>query len=292
MLDKVLLPLDGSKLAEQVFPTVTELASALGSKVVIVGVCESEDKEEGYACRLYINNKFEQLKGSLAGSRASLEMVELFGNPAEQILSYAEVKKVDLIIMSSHGRSGIMPWSLGSTIDKVFKKIGIPLIVVRAKEQPEEVRLFSRIVVPLDGSEKSAAVLPYVKELANISPCEVFPIRVVESGRHVRTVGGLDYVQFKEQDVSSMKATVEKYLEDVCTDLALTKAKVICEVRVGDAAQEILKFANEIGCTLMAMTSHGHHGIEAWALGSVTSKVVAVAKQSVLLVPSFVRRQT
>jgi nucleotide-binding universal stress UspA family protein len=183
-----------------------------------------------------------------------------------------------------------MPWSLGSTVDKVFKRVGIPLIVVRAKEPPEKTSLFSRIVVPLDGSEKSAAVLPYVKELANISPCEVFPIRVVESGRHVRTVGGLDYIQFREQDISSMKATAKKYLEDVCTDLALTKAKVNCQVRSGDAAQEIIKFANEIGCTLIAMTSHGHHGIEAWALGSVTSKVISVAKQSVLLVPSFARR--
>jgi nucleotide-binding universal stress UspA family protein len=290
MLNRVLVPLDGSKVAEQVFPAVTELASALDLEVVIAGVCELEEKEEGQTCRLYINDKTEQLEGRLAGSAATVKTVVLFGKPAEQILSYAEVEKVDLIIMSSHGRSGIMPWSLGSTVDKVFKKAGIPLIVVRAKEPPEEARLFSRIVVPLDGSEKSTAVLPYIRELANVLPCEVFPVQVVEAGRHVRTIGGLDYVRFIERDISSTKAAVKKYLEGVCIDLALTKAKVNCEVRVGDPAREILKFADEKGCTLIAISSHGHHGIEAWALGSVTSKIVEVSKQPVWLVPSFARK--
>jgi len=290
MYYRVLVPLDGSKLAEQVFPAVAELASAFGSEVVIAGVCEPEEKEEGQTCRLYINDKAEQLESSLAGSAATLKTVVLFGKPAEQILRYAEVEKVDLIIMSSHGRSGIMPWSLGSTVDKVFKRVGIPLIVVRAKEPPEEARLFSRIEVPLDGSEKSTVVLPYIRELAKVLPCEVFPVQVVEAGRHVRTIGGLDYVRFGERDISSTKAAVKKYLEGVCTDLALTKAKVSCEVRVGDAAREILKFADEKGCTLIAISSHDHSGIEAWAMGSVTFKIVDVSKQSVWLVPSFVRK--
>lgn len=290
MLDRILLPLDGSKLAEQVLPAITELASALGSEVVIAGVCESENKEEGHACRLYINDKAEQLESSLAGSGATLKTVALFGKPAEQILRYAEVEKVDLIIMSSHGRSGIMPWSLGSTVNKVFKRAGIPLIIVRAKALPQEAHLFSRIVVPLDGSEKSTAVLPYIRELAKILPCEVFPIRAVEAGRHIRTIGGLDYVQFRDRDISSTKTAVQKYLDGVCTDLTLTRAKVSCEVRVGDAAWEILKFADEKGCTLIAISSHGHSGVEAWALGSVTSKIVEVSKQSVWLVPSFARK--
>ena len=290
MFNRVLVPLDGSKLAEQVFPTVMELASAFGSEVVIVGVCAPEEKEEGQACQLYINNDAEQLEGSLTGSAATLRAVVLFGKPAEQILSYAEVNGVDLIVMSSHGRSGIMPWSLGSTVNKVVKRAGVPLIIVRTKEPPEEARLFSRIVVPLDSSERSTVVLPYIKELAKILPCEVFLIQVVEPGKHIRTIGGLDYVQFKDRDINSTKATVKKYLEGVGADLALTKAKVSCEVRVGGAAREILKLADEKGCTLIAMSSHGHSGIEAWAMGSVTSKIVEVSKQSVWLVPSFARK--
>ena len=126
----------------------------------------------------------------------------LFGRPSDQILLYVESGGVDLIIMSSHGRSGIARWSMGSTADKVFKRSGIPVIVVRAEEPPEPTRLFSRIVVPLDGSEKSAAVLPHVRKLAEVLPCEVIPVAVVEGGKHVRTIGGLDYVRFPEQDMN------------------------------------------------------------------------------------------
>ena len=290
MFNRILVPLDGSKLAKQVFPAVAELAIAFGSEVVIVGVCDHEDKKEGQACRLYINDEAEQLKGRLSGSSSTLRTIVLFGKPAEQILSYAEVNKVDLIIMSCFGHSGIMPWSMGSTANKVLKKTGVPLIVVRSKELPEETRLFSRIVIPLDGSEKSTAVLPYIRELAKLLYCEIFLIQVVEAGTHVRTIGGMNYVRFSERDISSTKTAMKKYLEGVCTDLALTKAKVSCEVRVGDAALEILKFADEKGCTLLAISSHGHSGIEAWAMGSITSKIVEVSKQSVWLVPSFARK--
>lgn len=290
MFNKILVPLDGSKLAKQVFPAVAELASAFDSEVIIIGICEREDEEEGQACRLYINDEAGELEHILASSTATLKTVSLFGKPAEQILSYVEVNKVDLIMMSSFGQSGIKPWSMGSTANKVFKKTGVPLIIIRSKEMQEESRLFSRIIVPLDGSEKSAAVLPYIKELARMLYCEIFLIQVVEEGKHVRTIGGLDYVQFSERDMSSTKTAMKNYLEGVCTDLGPTKAKVSSEVRVGDAALEILKFADEKGCTLIAISSHGHSGIEAWATGSITSKIVAVSKQSVWLVPSFARK--
>lgn len=290
MLKRILVPLDGSKLAEQLFPAVTELAIALSAEVVIAEVCGAEEKEAGQTCRLYVNSKADQLKETLADSAVTLNTVVLFGKPSEQIIRYAEVENFDVIIMSSHGRSGIMPWSLGSTVDKVVKRAGIPLIVVRAKEPPEYVRLFSRIVVPLDGSENSTSVLPYIRELAEIFPCEIFVIQVVELGRHVRTIGGLDYVPFMERDVNTTKESVKKYLESVCIDLAKTKAIVTCEVRVGNAAQEILKYADKIGCTMIAMTSQGHHGIKDWVLGNVASKIIAVSKQSVFLVPSFGRK--
>ncbi len=290
MFEKVLVPLDGSKLAEQVFPAVIQLAGPIDAEVDIVGVCEVGEKAEGETCQLYIKEASRVLDSRFAGSKATLKMEVLFGKPSEQILRYAQVEKVDIIFMSSHGRSGIMPWSLGSTVDKVFKRTSAPLIVVRVKEKPEKTSIYQRILVTLDGSEKSIAVLPYIREMARIVPCEVFLVRVIEAGRHVRTIGGLDYVRFLEQDINSTKDSVKKYLEGLEADLLLTESKVNCEVRTGDPAQEILKYADEIGCTMIAMTSHGHHGIEAWALGSVASKIVAVSQQSVLLVPSFKRK--
>ncbi|MFA5309797.1 MAG: universal stress protein [Dehalococcoidales bacterium] len=292
MYHRILIPLDGSKLAEQVFPAVLELAGPLNSEIIIMGACEANAKEEGETCALYLKDASRVLDSRLAGSTATLKTEVLYGKPSEEILRYAQDEKIDIIFMTSHGRSGIMPWSLGSTVDKVFKRTSVPLVVVKAREKVDKnsPSVYSRILITLDGSDKSIAVLPYIRELAKIVDCEVFPIRVVEAGRHVRTIGGLDYIRYVERDMSSTKDAVIKSLEEVCSDLAQTKAKVHCEVKTGEPAKEILGYADDIDCTLIAMTSHGHHGMETWALGSVASKVVAVAKQSVLLVPSFIRK--
>jgi len=290
MYERILVPLDGSKFAEQVFPPVVELARVFGSEVVLVEVCEPEESEYGQACRLYINNEAERLKKSLQGSAASVRTIVLEGKAAEQILAYAEKSDVSLVMLSSHGRSGIAPWSLGGTANKVLHRVGVPLIIVRAKETPEEsdkVGLFSRILVTLDGSEKSAAVLPYVVELTKKLESGVTLLRVVETGKHVHTIGGLEYIPFKDRNIDSVKTSAQRYLDEVAFQFAGTKATLKSEVRVGDSAREIIKLASEIGCSLIAMSSHGYSSIKAWVYGSVTGKILQVNKLSFLFVPSL-----
>ena len=290
MYERILVPLDGSKLAEQVFPPVVELARVFGSEVVLVEVCETEESEYGQACRLYINNEAEQLRNNMVGSAASVRTIVLEGKAAEQILAYAEKSDVSLVMLSSHGRSGIAPWSLGGTANKVLHRVGVPLIIVRAKETPEEsdkVGLFSRILVPLDGSERSAAVLPYVVELTKKLESGVTLLRVVETGKHVHTIGGLNYIPYKDQDIDKAKTSAQRYLDNVNSKLTGAKATVKSEVRVGDSAREIIKLASEIGCSLIAMSSHGYSSIKAWVYGSVTGKILQVNKLSFLFVPSL-----
>jgi len=289
MFNRILVPLDGSRLAEQVFPPVTEIARAFGSQVVILGVCEPGNKEEEQVCQLYTDDQAKRLRTGFAGSSATSVMATLPGKPADQVTKYAQTNDVGLIVMTAHGRSGIKPW-LGGTAQQVLRKAAVPLVVMRAGEPGEDVRLFDRIVVPLDGSDKSAVVLPYLVELAKRMPCGILPIRVTEPGKHVRTIGGLDYIRFGDRDLNSATAAAREHLDKVCAGFSGTRARVECEVRVGDAAQEILKFADEKDCTLLAMSSHGHSGIEGWAMGSVSAKVIQHSRHSVFLVPSFSQR--
>lgn len=249
MFDRVLVPLDGSELAEQVLPAVSELARAFGSEVAVVGVCGAEDREENEACILYTARKADDLGATLAGSAATLKTVVIPGSAAEQILSYAKNESVDLIIMCSHGRSGMMRWSLGSTVDKVLRKAEASLIIVRAMQSPPSGRLFSRIVVPLDGSESSVAVLPQVGQVAGRLDCEVLLVRVIEPGVRIRSIGGLDYVPFKGRDADAARAEMKMYLEDHSAGLIQAGARVGWEVREGDAAGEILALADERACT-------------------------------------------
>lgn len=290
MYERILVPLDGSKLAEQVFSYVAALARAFDSEVILIGVCEPEEREYGQACQLYMDSEAQKLQSSMEGSAVKVTTAFIIGKPDKKILSYAEKNDIDLIAMTSHGRSGIMPWSLGSTVNKVLHKVGVPLIIVKAKEIPAEADkagLFGRILVPLDGSERGAAVLPYVAEIAKKLKSEVILCQVVEAGKHVHTIGGLDYVPFKDQHIDSMKMRAREYLDEERAKFAGTKAITRCEIRAGDCAREIVRFASETDCSLIAMSSHGYSGFEAWLYGSVTYKILQASDKSVLLVPSL-----
>ncbi|NLE44922.1 MAG: universal stress protein [Chloroflexi bacterium] len=287
MFKRIMVPLDGSALAEQVLPAVTELARAFGSEVAVVGICGAEDRDENEACVLYTGRKGDDIRGMLSGSKATVKTIVIPGSAAEQILSYARTEAVGLIFLCSHGRSGIMRWSLGSTVDKVLRKAETALIIVRAMEPPSAGHLFSRILVPLDGSESSVAVLPQVAEAACRLNSQVLLMRVIEPGVRIRTIGGLDYVPFRERDAAAARTEMMRYLDNQADELSRAAAMVSCEVRQGDAAREILALADERGCTLIAMSSHGHSRIRRWSMGSVTSKIVQASSQSIWLVPSF-----
>jgi len=288
MYKKILVPLDGSKLARQVFPCVVEMSRAFGSEAVLVGVCDSEESEEGQACRNYIHNEAERLKKIMKTSAAGVKTVILGGKPAEEIIKYAEKSNIDIIIISSHGRSGIKPWSLGSTVHKVVHRVHAPLIIIRAEEKPEEsdeTRLFSRILVPLDGSDRSARIVPYVTALAKKLKVEIILFHVVELGKHVHTIGGLEYVRYNDQDIDKEKEEAQSYLDGIASNISGSKSTVTCEIRVGDSAEEIIKLAAEKDCSLIAMSSHGFSGIEAWAYGSVTRKILHSVNRSIMFVP-------
>lgn len=290
MFDKILVPLDGSELARQVFPYVSEMAAAFGSRVDLVTVCEPEETK---TCQLYIDGEAERLRGSLANSSVKFKTAVLVGRSAELILDYAEKNDINLIVLCSHGRSGISTWSLGSTTSKVLHKIKVPLIMVQAREkmtESDKTGVFSRILVPLDGSERSAAVLPGVAEIARKLKCEVILLQVLEPGKHVHSVGGLDYIQFEERVLDAAKKKAQQYLDKASSRFAGSKATVRSEVRVGDSAAEIIKFADEARCGMIAMASHGRSGIASWMFGSVTSKVLQAGKHSVMLVPAITGR--
>lgn len=287
MFDRIMVPLDGSALAEQVLPAVTELARAFGSEVAVVGVCGAEDRDENEACVLYTGHEGDELRAMLSGSTATVKTIVIPGSAAEQILSYARAEAVGVIVLCSHGRSGIMRWSLGSTVDKVLRRAETALIIVRAMQTPTATHLFSRILVPLDGSESSVAVLPQVAEVACRLNSDVLLVRVIEPGVRIRTIGGLDYVPFKERDADAAGTEMMRYLNKQAGELSRAGVRVGCEVRQGDAARELLALADERGCTLIAMSSHGHSRIRRWSMGSVTSKIVQASSQSIWLVPSF-----
>lgn len=288
MFKKILVPLDGSTMAEQVYPHVAELAQAFDSELELLSVCEPEETSPGQVCRLYLNAETEQLRSLMKTSSVRINQKVLEGNPTQQMLKYAAENGIDTIMLTSHGSSGIKPWSLGGTVNKLLHAASMPLIVVRAAESAATgaSSVFSRILVPLDGSEASSSVLPVIKRLAERLKMEITLIQVIEKGHKVHTVGGLNYIPHKDLDLEAKSARVKQYLEGAAAGFAGTPAVTKTVVRLGDPAEEILKQAAEMEAGMIALASHVHSALEAWFYGSTVHKIVQSANRSFMLVPS------
>ena len=290
MWEKILVPLDGSNLAELALPYAEELAAAFNSEVFLVYVSEPAEDQYRHMHQRYIEDVAKQI-----GKRIKkVSPLVLSGKPAEEIIGYAEQNDVGLIIMASHGRSGITPWATGGVAGKVLHAAKIPLLLIKAakpRRGKQGRHLINRVLLPLDGSKAGEAAVHYVRELMSRLETEVILFGVVPAGQHIRTVGGLDYILFPEQQLESVKAEAREYLDKAYQRLKGKKGKVKVEIRVGDIAQGIIKFAEEKRVDLIAISSHGHSGIERWVFGSTANKVLQASSAPVLLVRALKKKK-
>jgi nucleotide-binding universal stress UspA family protein len=287
MFAKILVPLDGSKLAGQAVPYAAEIARAFNSQVILLGVTEPDSTNE---LQQAVSAGAEHLTKLLGGTSASVNTCLLSGNPARRILECTVSEKVDFIIMTGYGRSGIGPWPLGGTIHKVLHlKSPVPILVIRPYAGDElSPGLLNRIVVPLDGSAHSESPLPYVVEIAKHFAMDVFLIRSIETEALFHGgFSGQFKIQFEQKDVENARKNAEAYLVDVSSRFSGTRAVVKTAVLTGEAAAEIIKYTDTLGYCLIAMGSHGHSGLDAWMYGSVTQKIINAKNKSLLIVRSL-----
>ena len=146
-----------------------------------------------------------------------------------------------------------------------------------------------RILIPLDGSKTGEAALPYVEELmSKLSPrvkIEVTLLQVVSLLTHYVVAGeAATPIFYTEKEMEQIQQQARNYLNRVSEDIKSEKVSVEIRVGVGNAAEEIIKAADEINVDLIAMSTHGRHGISRWAFGSVTDKVLRGGNKPILLV--------
>ncbi len=306
----MLVPLDGSELAEVVFAYAKELAGRLSLDVTLLHVCSPTEQELAPMHRSYTEHMAGIVKlqveaiqkkvGIQPGGKAVEVRGELVvGYPAEEILSYADENDIDLILMSTHGRSGIRRWAMGSVADKVLRASKVPVWLVRAGI-PEEVvydKWPSRtILVPLDGSELAESVLPHVEAVAKQRGAEIVDVillRVCEppiiSSDYPEAIMPLSWEEHVEQQMALCKRASEKYLASVEKRLKDAGLKVRSEALVGkpplgNPANEIIDYANRNPFNLIVMATHGRSGISRWAYGSVAARVLLGVSSPLFLV--------
>ena len=191
MYKKILVPLDGSKTAENVLPFARCFARNLQVPIELLAVVDVAEMTRNVSAAegLFLDTLIEgetrryddYLKGIAKNFPTGCVQYRVGkGKAAEVIVESAAKEKSTLIAMATHGRSGLNRWLVGSVAEKVLRAAANPLLLVRAKEEtpPWDMAALKAIVIPLDGSELAESVLPSVEEMAKKLDLEVILLRV------------------------------------------------------------------------------------------------------------------
>ncbi len=286
MLHQILVPLDGSALAEQALPWVHEIAALTGATVTLVQVVEPTDAVLDLlalqpAMERAAQDYLAQAAQQLAQDRMTVQTRVVVGRPAEQVIHLAH--GVDLIVMATHGRSGIGRWVYGSVADKVLSGAPVPVLLIHVRPaQARPAQPLRRILIPLDGSALAERALPLASWLAQRAGAELVVIRSTEWDRAVAAVylSGDTVAALTQQYVEA----AQDYLRQVSEPLRGQGLAVQTDVRHDPPAEAILASAAQQEADLIVMSTHGRSGLGRWLLGSTAERVLGHAAIPVLLV--------
>lgn len=311
MFQRILVPLDGSPLAERAIPVASRIAQAFGSSIILLhvaappvstgkfSVLEEFPKvgavEELAETTVYLKNIAQS--DELSGNKT--EVQTLVGAVAPTILSATQSLHADLIVLCSHGYTGFKHWTLGSVAEKLIRHAPIPVIVLRdgGTEPAIAVGEQVRALVPLDGSPLSEAILePAATLIAGLAKATsqhgaLQLMRVVDIpsgyGKFRSMVDSHEDAEMREE----ARREYEQYMETVVkrfSEETLAKYNLVITTIVAtdhDVAEAIVRTAEQKKVDFIAMETHGHGGIQHWALGSITERVLHATK-----LPLFITR--
>ncbi|MEK7353539.1 MAG: universal stress protein [Chloroflexota bacterium] len=295
MFKRILLPLDGSELAEITLPYGEELARRLGSEVILLHVRGQERQQEyEHIHQVYLDRLAETVKANINSGQPKAKQVKVTtkvesGEPSESICRLVDENDVDLIIMTAVSTSGLkIGKMLGSVTDHVCRTVPKPVMLIRppgAKQTKGKEHLINHILITLDGSELSKLALPVAEELASKLKVSATlfrmanMIRLYDDGSESGTF--IDYTKLNETEKKRVDA------EMIILEREIKKKGIDVNhvVTSGfDAAEDIIETAKKAAADLMVMSTHGRSGLSRWAFGSVAEKILRQGEIPLVLV--------
>jgi nucleotide-binding universal stress UspA family protein len=309
MAYRILVPLDGSDLADEVIPWVDELAPPLQADVELIRVLDLDVTSEAALGEVAFNERLATGAASQAGpiaadalesdprepdARADLtrarnrlkraqtvELSVIDGSPAEAIVARAAGSGATLIAMASHGRTGVARTVLGSVAGDVLRQSPVPVLVIRRGLQTLP-RAPRTVLVPLDMSDLAEAALLAIEPLARELQWQIVLVHALELPPPTLPVQGAAIPLGLPPSHSAEEAAT--YLDEMAARLKDAGLSATTRLGSGNAADALAAEATESGADLIAMSTHGRSGLGRWVLGSVTEAAINRAAVPVLVV--------
>lgn len=293
MFEKVLVPLDGSPLAEGVLPHAVAMAQTTGGNLIVLHVLDPEkaaaetavDPLDWHLRKAEAAAYLETVGRQLEDLTLPVETVLLEGSAAERIVDFARKEKVDLIVLSSHGSSGLSRWNVSSVVQKIIFRAHTSVMIVRAYQRDEQEigeLSYRRIAVPLDGSRRAEHVLPLVDALTRVGECETWLVNVVAQPEMPR------HAPLPPEDVALADKIVTRNLEEAQKYLARLQERlpdVKVETLTGESVITTLHdFVNKQLMDLVLFSAHGYSGNGRRPYGSVVTSFIVYGNTPLLIV--------
>ncbi len=295
----ILVPLDGSQLAERVLPYADALARATDASLTLMTAIENEQGELAarvpalrerleHGARDQAAQHLERAAALLRAWGRTVSTLITSGRPAEEILDTADRLDAALIAMATHGRSGLQRWLVGSVADKVMRLSHRPTLLVRPLEDhaPLQPLDLARLMVPLDGSPLAEQAVPIAAEVAHGAGAQ---LRLVRVEPWVTTTLAATGEAAALVNVDELEAAVareaEQYLADVRSRLP-ADLPVATTVLRGFPALQLIEYAEREGIDLTVLSTHGRGGLQRLVLGSTADRLVRAGLPCLLVRPS------
>lgn len=306
MFDPILVPLDGSLLAECVLSHALAIARSFDAEITLIHMLEkrqgdasaqSFDLLDWQIKKTEANLYLEKIKARFQDADVRIHSVVLEGLAAEGIAEYAHDYEAQLIVLSSHGRSGWSQWGISNVAQKIVLNAPTSVLIVRANPQDsgagESSVLYRRILVPLDGSQRAEHVLPITAQLAQFHGSSIHLVQVIQTPEMAR------HMPPTHEDIDLSNRVVTRNREEAVRYLEMTKSRSYLEgievqthlVTSDNAAAELHRVAEQERVDLVILSAHGYSGNQQWPHGSMVNNFIMYSSLPLLIAQDLPARQ-
>lgn len=278
MYDTIVVPTDGSDLSERALDRAVALADGATVHVVHVVTPAAFSTVEGGTILELLEADGRELVGAAAErtrGACEVETAVLAGSPHRAIVDHAADVGADLIVMGTHGRTGLAHVALGSVTERVVRSASVPVMTV-GPEAPAT-GTYDDVLVPTDGSEAAMAALPHTLAFASRYDATLHALSVVDVRGYGVGESMPGFVGDLDEEHEAAVAAIAEWAPD--------GHSVVTEIRRGVPHVEICSYVDDRDVDLVTMGTHGRSGLERLVLGSVTARVVRSSSAPVLAVP-------
>jgi nucleotide-binding universal stress UspA family protein len=294
----ILVPLDGSSIAECVLPHIVAVARAFEANVTVLQVVEQAPvtgplrSVDPLSWNIVKSEAEAYLKGivqRLNEIKLQVDSTLLEGNAAESVIQFAQDNKVDLIILSSHGRSGLSGWNVSSVVQKILLRSYLPTMIIRAYH-PTTMALtglrYKRILIPLDCSQRAECVLPIVTSLADFHDPQLLFVHVVRRPDFPQRTPPIQAdLDMADQIIQRLRETASEYLSQLQPKMISSAFDVrTCMTVSENVAATLHAMADTEDVDLVVLSAHGQSFVPNWPFGGATINFIAYGTTPLLIV--------